>query len=169
MTRSRDTRSVGGERVRFRRASAKPERRLPPKTGQRGVLDGERKGGGDEERESEGSKEDQKERDGTLVEDRERGKEREKGEGGKREKKREGERVGPNVRCSLGSSTVTWRHTVVDAFQWTDAREGPTTRTKGGRGSRDSGLWKRTYRVRYEAGYTPRASRCSLAPVIVTC
>lgn len=129
------------------------------------------KGGGDEERESEGSKEDQKERDGTLVEDRERGKEREKGEGkrGKREKKREGERVGPNVRCSLGSSTVTWRHTVVDAFQWTDAREGPTTRTKGGRGSRDSGLWKRTYRVRYEAGYTPRASRCSLAPVIVTC
>lgn len=107
MTSSRDTRSVGGERVRFRRASAKPERRLPPKTGQRGVLDGERKGGGDEERKSEGFKEDQKERDGTLVEDRERGKERKKGEGGKREKKREGERVGPNVRCSLGSSTVT--------------------------------------------------------------
>lgn len=40
---------------------------------------------------------------------------------------------------------------------------------QGKRKGRGSVLRKRTYRARYETGYTPWASWCSLAPVIVTC
>lgn len=56
-----------------------------------------------------------------------------------------------------------------------DVREGSLGREmrlrgkQRGRKGRGSALRKRTYRARYETGYTLRASWCSLAPVIVTC
>lgn len=49
----RDTRIVADERVRFRRASAKPERRLAPKAGQRRVPEIETGRAAESERERE--------------------------------------------------------------------------------------------------------------------
>lgn len=147
MTNSRsDTRNVDGERVRFRRASAKPECHPVPKAEQR----------------------------------RESKRKRERERWGKRKRERDRVPIESTSEHSMFVRTFDSDLTAYgsECFSMENGRSrrvaGAGNEVEGGkrqgeRKGRGSGLRKRTYRARYETGYTLWASWCSLAPVIVTC